>query len=54
VQLLASGYVQSFESGYVQLFVSGYVQFLKVATLIHFGIQIENNANGFRVARDLN
>jgi formylglycine-generating enzyme required for sulfatase activity len=28
-------------------------QFLKIAAPIHFGIQIENNANGFRVARDL-
>jgi hypothetical protein len=50
----ASGYVQLFVSGYVQLFVSGYVQFIKVAAaLIHFGIQIEDNADGFRVARDL-
>jgi hypothetical protein len=40
-------------SGYVQLFVSGYVQFIKVAALIHFGIQIEDNADGFGVARDL-
>jgi hypothetical protein len=48
-----SGHGQLFLSGYVQLFVSGHVQFLTIAALIHFGIQMENDANGFRVARDL-
>jgi hypothetical protein len=53
----------------VLLFVSGYVQLFRewlwavirewlcsvptIAALIHFGIQMENDANGFRVARDL-